>query len=137
MRLLLDANVVLDVLLDRQPFAAEAREVWAAADRGLIDGCIAAFTLPTVHYICRRQDSIGAADLAVKFCLAAFDVAALYPESIAAAQRMPGRDFEDNLQIACALSDFAEGIVTRNPQDFAASPIRVYTPVELLALLRR
>jgi hypothetical protein len=46
------------------------------------------------------------------------------------------RDFEDNLQIACAITDFMQGIVTRNPADFGASPIRIYTPGEFLAALK-
>jgi hypothetical protein len=50
---------------------------------------------------------------------------------------MPGSDFEDNWQIACAITDFMQGIVTRNVSDFAASPIRVYTPVEFLTLVRK
>jgi len=50
---------------------------------------------------------------------------------------MSGGDFEDNLQIATAITDFMQAIVTRNPKDFAASPIRVYTPVEFLPLVGR
>jgi hypothetical protein len=49
---------------------------------------------------------------------------------------MAGGDFEDNLQIACAITDFAQGIVTRNPKDFADSPLRVYTPAEFLAIVQ-
>ncbi len=49
---------------------------------------------------------------------------------------MPGKDFEDNLQIATAVTDFIHGIVTRNPNDFAASPVRVYSPADLLATLQ-
>ncbi len=45
---------------------------------------------------------------------------------------MPGGDFEDNLQIASAITDFMQGIVTRDSVGFAASPIRVYTPAEFL-----
>lgn len=50
---------------------------------------------------------------------------------------MPGSDFEDNLQVASAITDFMQGIVTRNPRDYANAPIRVYAPAELLAVLRR
>ena len=137
MRVLLDANVVLDVLLERQPFVNDARQVWLASDEGRFDACIASFTLPTIHYICRRQDGPEAATRAVDICLEAFEVAALYRECVLAARRMPGGDFEDNLQIACAITDFMQGIVTRNPRDFAASPIRVYTPADFLGALQQ
>ena len=137
MRVLLDTNIVLDVLLDRQPFADESGRLWAASDEGLFDACVASFTLPTIHYVCRRQSGLKAAAEAVDTCMEAFEVCALYRECILAARRMPGGDFEDNLQIACAVTDFMQGIVTRNPADFAASPVRVYTPAELLAVLKR
>jgi predicted nucleic acid-binding protein len=137
MRVLLDANVVLDVLLDRQPFVDEAMRIWLASDDGLFDGCLAAFTIPTIHYICARQAGPEAAGQAVDRCLEAFELAALYRECVLAARRMSGGDFEDNLQIACAITDFMQGIVTRNPRDFAASPIRVYTPGEFLGVVGR
>jgi predicted nucleic acid-binding protein len=137
MRVLLDTNVVLDVLLDRQPFAVDAQKLWKASDEGLFDASIASFTIPTIHYICRKQDGIDAANHAVDICVEAFEVCALYRECILAARRMTGGDFEDNLQIASAITDFMQGIVTRNPKDFASSPIRVYTPAELLAVLQR
>jgi hypothetical protein len=73
----------------------------------------------------------------VDICLEAFEVWALYRECIHAARRMPGGDFEDNLQIACAITDFMQGIVTRNPKDFASSPLRIYNPDELLTELSR
>lgn len=62
----------------------------------------------------------------------AFEVAALYRECVLAARRMPGPDFEDNLQVATAISDFLHGNVTRNPADFVGSPMRIYTPTEFL-----
>ena len=132
----LDASIVLDVLLERHPFVVESKRVWAGSDVGAFDGHIAAFTLTTIHYVCEKHVSPEAADRAVDVCLEAFEIAALYRECIVAARRMSGPDFEDNLQIACALTDFMEAIVTRNPDDFRASPIRVYTPVQFLAELR-
>jgi hypothetical protein len=48
-----------------------------------------------------------------------------------------GGDFEDNLQIATAITDFMQAIVTRDPMDFAASPIRVYSPQEFIDVVQR
>ena|SRR5437762_14017365 len=135
-RILLDTNIVLDVLLDRAPFADDAQRIWEASDEGLFDASVASFTIPNIYYICRRHSGAEAAARSVDICLQAFEVCALYRECILAARRMVGGDFEDNLQIACAITDFMQGIVTRNPQDFAGSPIRVYTPAHFLAEFR-
>jgi predicted nucleic acid-binding protein len=137
MRILLDTNIVLDVLLNRAPFVHDSRRLWQAADDGAFDGSIASFTLPTIHYICRRHAGRAAADAAVDICLDALEVCPLYRECILAARQIPGNDFEDNLQVACAISDYMQGIVTRNPRDFINAPIRVYSPAELLDILRR
>jgi hypothetical protein len=59
----------------------------------------------------------------------------LYRECLVAARGFQGNDFEDNLQVASAVADFIQGIVTRNPKDFADSPIPIYTPKELLQIL--
>lgn len=137
MRILLDTNVVLDVLLEREPHVHESRLIWEAADRGDFIACLASFSLPTIHYICRRHVSREAAERAVDLCLEAFEICALYRECIIAARRMPGPDFEDNLQVACGITDFMNGIVTRNTQDYQSSPVRVYSPTTLLALINR
>jgi predicted nucleic acid-binding protein len=136
MRILLDTNIVLDVLLNRAPFVQDSRRIWEAADQGVFDACLASFTLPTIHYICRKHAGRAAADAAVDSCLDAFEIAPLYRECLVAARRFTGHDFEDDLQVASAVSDFMQGIVTRNPDDFLGSPIRVYTPAELLDVLR-
>ncbi len=39
------------------------------------------------------------------------------------------------LHIECAAADQLDAIVTRNPKDFAGSPVLVLTPAELLARL--
>jgi len=136
MRILLDTNIVLDVLLNREPFVHDSRRLWQAADEGAFDGSIASFSLPTIHYICQRRAGSAAADAAVDTCLEAFEICPLYRECIVAARRITGNDFEDNLQVACAISDFMQGLVTRNPRDFMNAPIRIYSPGELLGVLR-
>lgn len=136
-RAMIDTNVVLDVLLDRQPFVNDAQRLWHAADEGWFDACIASFTVPTIHYICARHAGLDVANRAIDVCLDAFEVSALYRECVLAARRMPGGDFEDNLQIATAITDFMQAIVTRDPMDFAASPIRVYSPQEFIDVVQR
>ena len=50
-RVLLDVNVVLDVLLDRKPFADTSSEVWATVERGEAEGLLAAHAVTTLHYL--------------------------------------------------------------------------------------
>ena len=48
---------------------------------------------------------------------------------------LPGNDFEDNLQIACAEIASLDLIVTRDPDGFRDSPVPAHSPAEVLALI--
>jgi hypothetical protein len=50
-RILLDVNVVLDVLLDRAPHADASSFIWAAVERGHLNGWLAAHGVTTIHYL--------------------------------------------------------------------------------------
>jgi predicted nucleic acid-binding protein len=55
MRVLFDTNVVLDVLLRREPWVVEAQALWQAVDDGRIVGYIPAVAVTNIVYIARRQ----------------------------------------------------------------------------------
>lgn len=135
MKVLLDVNIVLDALQAREPWRADAESLWAACDARRISGHLAAITLTTIFYIVAKAAPREKAFEAVDVCMKAFDIVPVSADTLAAARALPGTDFEDNVQIACAVAAEAEVIVTRNRDDFAASPVRVMSPKELLAAL--
>lgn len=135
MRILLDTNIILDVLLNRAPFVADSSAIWAACDAGRLIGCLPASTLTDIFYIARRTTDIATARVAVGLCLAAFDVLPVDRQTLEAATLLPGNDFEDNLQIACAVHAAVDAIVTRNSGDYAHASLPVLTPAQLLARL--
>jgi predicted nucleic acid-binding protein len=132
---LLDVNVVLDVLLNRPPWAADGARIWNAHRNGDIEAVLAAFTVPTIFFIVRRLTDLRTAHAAVQHCLATLSIAPVDESTLLAALAMTGADFEDNLQIACAVQAGADGIVTRDPRGFASSPVPVLAPADLVALL--
>jgi predicted nucleic acid-binding protein len=100
---LLDTSVLLDLLLNRPPWAAEAAVIWDAHRHSQIRVFIAAFSLPNIFYIVRKQGGLAAARTAVQACLSTVDIAPIDQATLLAAQALVGSDFEDDLQIACAL----------------------------------
>jgi predicted nucleic acid-binding protein len=137
MRVLFDTNVVLDVLLKREPWVEEAAAIWRANDEGRITGYILASALNDIYYIARKQISCEAAREAVRTCLEAFEICAIDRQTLEKAEALPGDDFEDNLQMAGASITGLDAIATRNKADFADSAVPVLTPAELLAQLAR
>lgn len=135
MKVLLDLNVVLDVVLNRQPWVEESQRVWDANQSQTIDGYLAATGLTNLSYIVRRLADRDRARTAVRTCLASFEIIAVDQQTLRDADGQAGADFEDNVCIACAVSAGMAAIVTRNPADFAHSLIPVLTPAELLQRL--
>ena len=137
MKVLLDINVVLDVFLARDPWLADSAAVVQAGLDGKTTAYLSAASLPTIFYIVRHNANLARAHAAIKECLDTFSILTVDRTTLEMATTFPGSDFEDNLHIACAVEARLEAIVTRNPKDFAGSPIPILAPGELLALLPR
>lgn len=135
MKVLLDTNVVLDVLLAREPFLADSKAVWQACDDGRLNGYILASAVTDIYYIARKSVGADTARKAVEICLTAFVMCPVNQAVLEQALQLSGSDFEDNVQIAAATQCGMDVIVTRNPNDFAHAPLAVVTPNALLAEL--
>jgi predicted nucleic acid-binding protein len=136
MQVLLDTNVVLDILLNREPWVTDAKALWQANDNGRMIGYITATTMTDIFYVARRLASLEVAYQAVRVCLELLEVCAVDRQSLEYALALPGKDFEDNLQVACVHLFHLEAIVTRNIKDFAGAPVPVLTPAEALAQIQ-
>ena len=55
MKALLDVNILLDVVLNRQPWVQHALAISSACADRRMTGYVAAFTVPTLYYIVRRS----------------------------------------------------------------------------------
>lgn len=129
----LDINVVLDVFLSRSPWLTDSEAVVRAGIDGKVKTHISAFSLPTIFYLVRRYADLAAAHVVVKKCLDSFEIVPVDRQTLEHAAGLPASDFEDNLPIACASHARLDAIVTRDPKGFAASPVPVLSPTELLA----
>jgi predicted nucleic acid-binding protein len=137
MRVLLDLNVILDLLLERDPWRVEAERIWDANRDGRIDAFVSAAGVPTIFYVVRKQTDLTRAHLAVVNCLRSLEVAAVDRPTLEMAANLSGSDYEDNLQIACASLAGLDAIVTRDPKGFSGSTIAVLSPSELLDRLSK
>ena len=133
-RALIDTNVALDWLLDRKPWSDEAQPLWAARDAGRLVAYLPASVVTDIFYIVRRQADIPTAFRAIDRVFAAFGLFAVDAALLQQARAMPGADFEDNVQIVCAMNAQLDLIVTRNTADFRHSPVQVIEPTAITGL---
>ncbi|MEZ4517224.1 MAG: PIN domain-containing protein [Chloroflexota bacterium] len=132
MRVLLDTNVVLDLYLDRIPFADAAAALWQAHEQGDLVGYVSSITPVNIYYIAQKLKDERTARQAVIELLSTLRVCPTDQLVLSAAIELPIRDYEDAVQIACAMSMSLDAIVTRNLDDYASSPIPVYAPTDFL-----
>lgn len=136
-RVLLDTNIVLDVLLDRQPHVPASAAVWAAVEHGLSKGFLAAHAVTTVHYLVRKELGNQEAKRTVDLLLRVFGVAAVDRGVVEQALQRPLADFEEAVAAAAAHAAGCSCVITRDPKGFRGSAVRALTPEAVLPLLRR
>ena len=132
-RVLFDVNVLLDVLLDRKPFADDSSAAWAAVERGEADGVISAHAITTLHYLNARAVGVRMATDTTEALLSVFEVAPIDEQVLRSALSLEWRDFEDAVTAAGARRAKCDAIVTRHPRHFKGAPVKVLTPPEAIA----
>ena len=135
MRVLFDANIVLDVLLDRKPWAEASAAAWAAVENGNAIGLLSAHAVTTIHYLVRKETSGAKALNIMSRILQVFAVAAVDGSVIQDALQLSCPDFADAVTAAAARKERCEYIVTRDPKGFRGSPVRALTAEAVLPLL--
>jgi predicted nucleic acid-binding protein len=126
-KVLVDTNVILDVLLDRQPHAG-ASAVWAAIESGSVAGLLADHAITTIHYLMRRELGNACAKRMIAAMLRVFGVASIDGPVIQLALDLPLSDFEDAVTAAAAQLALCDYIVTRDPKGFRGCGIRSLLP---------
>jgi len=132
MDVLLDTNVLMDVLLDREPFVADSQQVWLLAERGKIRGLVSAISFPNVYDVIRKLSGLRQANRSMTMLRDVFVPVACDEQVLQQAMDAEFKDFEDAIQYFSALRSDADCLISRNPKHFRAGDIPVLTPSEFL-----
>ncbi|MCP4363553.1 MAG: PIN domain-containing protein [Chloroflexi bacterium] len=135
LRVLVDTNVILDVLQVRQPFYEDSANVVDAVARQQVAGLLAAHTITNLFYIMSRFQNRATTAATLTHLLSTFNVGMIDDTVIRQALGWGWHDFEDAVQMATAVHENIDYIVTRNVKDFETQPVPVLLPSGLLAIL--
>ena len=136
MVILIDTNIVMDVLTNREPFSENARKIMEKCAEGTVTGVLAAHSIPNLFYILRKDFSSEERRELLKNLCMLFQISDLNKRKIQAAlENDVFSDFEDSLQEECAVAETTDYLVTRNPADFQNSRIKILQPEQMLELL--
>lgn len=130
--ILVDLDVLLDVMQQREPPRANSAAVLEAVIRGDVRAVLSAHAVTTIHHVVERYNDKSAADRAVDWLLRHFSIGPVGQAEFVRARALALRDFEDAVVVAVAEAARVEAIVTRNVKDFARSPVEAMTPDEWL-----
>jgi predicted nucleic acid-binding protein len=133
MKILIDTNIVLDVMLKREPFYRLSLEVLSLAKRDDVEEYVSASAITDIYYLAYRQiRDKGSVKKLMKELLTVVSVASVSGQEIENALSLEWNDFEDSVQYSVAYLQEMNGIVTRNPNDYREAKIKVWKPEELL-----
>lgn len=136
MKIMCDTNVIIDVLLEREPFVEDSCKVLSLCEEHKVDGFVSAPSITDIYDLVRKYThSTGLAYKAVGKILEIVKVCSVTNNDVLTAFQQKARDFEDCLVATCARSIRCDSIVTRNKTDFEEFDIPVLTPAELLQQL--
>ena len=132
-QLLIDTNIIIDLLGEREPFYKDAARLFSLADRGEVKLLVSALSFANTNYVLTRMlDSEKAREILSKFKVLV-RVADLTEKIVELSlSDRAFSDFEDGLQYYTAIENEASIIITRNLKDFKGAKIPVMTAGEFL-----
>lgn len=135
MKVLVDTNVILDVLCNREAFVEHSLRVFQYCEAQRITGYISALSIPNIVYIMRKELDPKRIKEILHTLTMVFSVVELRESDLLKAAELNFDDYEDAIQSICAARMKADHIVTRNEKDFANSTVSAISPTELLRQL--
>jgi len=129
----LDTNIVIDYLINREPFSQSALRLFSLAENRKIQLNISAISYTTIYYVLKKNNSHQ--EILQNLILLSSLCKILPVNQIILEQAMKSdfSDFEDAVQYYSALQNKnCSIIISRNTKDFRSSTIKVMLPDEFL-----
>ena len=135
MKVIIDTNVIIDVLLERKPFVKAAVEVFCFVEESRIDAFLCATTITTIDYLFTQSLPTSKARDALRRLISLFEIATVNRPVIERALVSKIPDFEDAVLDEAGQMAGVDSVITRNTKDFTGSSLKVFDPNEFLAQL--
>ncbi len=133
LKILIDTNVIIDVLVNREPFVDSSSAVLKLCESNSFQGFITATTITDIYYVLQKSIADKSSLYnALEKLLTLVEVCDVTKQNIFNAMKLRESDFEDAIQSDCALIAGADYIITRNTKDFKNSKVEAITPSDFL-----
>ena len=138
MTLFLDTNILIDFLLERQPFYPASAMIVSYAVEGKIRLGVSSLSVVTANYICVERCKMPTDIYRRKmdFLRNCIEVCPVTSENIYSSYDARWKDFEDGVQYAVAKDYHADYIVTRNARDFEDNDVSLLTAEQMCEAIK-
>lgn len=133
MKVLFDINVVLDIVGFRKPFYDNSRAAFLKVIESGSEPYLAIHAYPAIYYLLGSVPTRAKRESAMGWVFDSFGVAGAGQRELDVAKSLDMPDFEDALVASAASSAGCDLILTRNVEDFAASPVKAMAPTAFLS----
>ena len=131
-RLYLDCNILIDWLLDREPFSYYSAKLIELIEHKKVTGIVSPLTIANTYYIISKEINKRIADEFVKDCIKIFSIVSISGENIKDAIENKYKDFEDDLHSSIIENNKIEYLITRNKKDFNLKKVNILNAEEFI-----
>ena len=132
-KIFIDADIILDLLAQRESFHDPAAILFSLIDRGQATAFTSPVVIANIFYILSRLKNRAFALKHIKKIRALLSILSLDEKTVDLALSSDFNDFEDSLQYYTSIEHGMDCIITRNKKDFKLSKIPVFTAEEFLS----
>ncbi len=132
MKIFLDINIILDVLVKREPYYMNSARIWTLTKEESIQGYISAITVNNFYYIIKKLKNSKIAGNFIDEILDDFKVVPLTKDILRQSRTTPEKDYEDSIQYFSAINTGCQFLITRNEKDFISTGLNIISPTEFL-----
>jgi len=135
LKIVFDTNIILDVLLNREPFVKLSANLVSAVENKKIEGFLCATTITTLDYLISKEINRNKANVEVRKLLSIFNISEVNLKVLELSLNSEFKDFEDAVQYYSGECRSVGGLVTRNTKDYKQAKLPIYTPDELWGII--
>lgn len=131
----IDCNILLDWLLDREPFSSYSAKIIELIETQKIIGLVSPLTLANTYYIISKELNKKIGDEFIRDSLRIFSVPGVSLKNIEEAIFNKYKDFEDDIHSSIAAENSVDFLITRNKKDFKTDKFKVLDAEEFLRII--
>lgn len=136
-KVFVDTDVIIDFLIDRQPYSQSATIIFDLADKKKLSISTSALCFNNIHYIVRKILGEVKTREVISELFEIVDVLSVSKVDLLNAIQSDIKDFKDAIQHSVAISDNSiKTIITRNTKDYKKSKISVFNSDTFIKMIK-